>query len=296
MAEFPSDRWVTANGLRLHYRDWGGSGQPMVLLHGLASTCHIWDLVAPILRNSFAVVALDQRGHGESDKPQTGYDFATLAADLHGFVRALGLERPLIVGHSWGGDVALEYAAEYPTKPIGLCLVDGGIIEISAQPDMTLERAKEEMAPPDFTGLTLEQLKELGSSRDWGFELTPEIEEALLANFEVQPDGTILARLSRENHFQVIEAFWQHKPSTLYPRVRCPVLLMPTRRHEVDSDQEKRRADVKGRWVEAANRLLPVSRTVWMEDSVHDVPVQRPELVARTIEEHVNGRLFGGAG
>ena len=48
MTRVPKDEWVDLNGLSFHYRDWGGSGQPIVLLHGLASTCHIWDMVAPI--------------------------------------------------------------------------------------------------------------------------------------------------------------------------------------------------------------------------------------------------------
>ena len=79
MAPGTKDKYASANGLRLHYRDWGGSGQPLVLLHGLASTCRIWDLVAPILAEDFSVVALDQRGHGLSDKPDHGYDFASVS-------------------------------------------------------------------------------------------------------------------------------------------------------------------------------------------------------------------------
>ena len=65
MSQHPQDKWMTVNGLDFHYRDWGGSGRSLVLLHGLASTCHIWDLVAPILSQDYSVVALDQRGHGE---------------------------------------------------------------------------------------------------------------------------------------------------------------------------------------------------------------------------------------
>ena len=58
MAPAPNDDWVNRNGLSFHYRDWGGAGQPIVLLHGLASTCHIWDMVAPILAEDNAVIAL----------------------------------------------------------------------------------------------------------------------------------------------------------------------------------------------------------------------------------------------
>ena len=80
MAEGPRDLTVGLDGMPFHYRDWGGAGQPIVLLHGLASTCHIWDLVAPILRRAFRVVALDQRGHGESGKPHRDMTLQRLPA------------------------------------------------------------------------------------------------------------------------------------------------------------------------------------------------------------------------
>ena len=84
MAQIPRDGWLTVNGLSFHYLDWGGSGQPLLLLHGLASTCHIWDMVAPILAQDHRVVALDQRGHGETDKPNSGFEFASVTQDILG--------------------------------------------------------------------------------------------------------------------------------------------------------------------------------------------------------------------
>ena len=284
----PRDEWVSVDGLRLHYRDWGGSGEPVILIHGLASTCHIWDLVAPILSERFAVLALDQRGHGESEKPDRGYDFATVAGDLRKFIEAVGVDRPILVGHSWGGNVAVEFAATYPAMAKGLCLIDGGTIEVSAVPGMTLERAREEMAPPDFTGTTVDQFRAMGRSRDWGFEITPEIEQIVIANFEVLEDNTIRARLSRKNHMEIINACWDQKPSTLYSKVACPTLLMPTRK---DSAAEGWRASFDES-IAKAEQLLPVSKTAWLEDSIHDVPLQRPELVADTIEEHILNGFF----
>ena len=287
----PRDEWVSAGGLKLHYRDWGGSGQPIVLLHGLASPCHIWDLVAPILARDFAVVALDQRGHGESDKPPDAYDFAAVSADLHGFIEATGVERPILVGHSWGGDVALEYAVAYPGSPTGLCFVDGGTIEVSSRAGMTLERARQEMAPPDFTGLTTESFRERMRSRRRGSWATPQVEEIVLANFEPTGDGGIRPRLSRANHMRVVDAFWEHRPSLLYPRVTCPVLIMPARQAGDEAREEwaKRRQES----VRVAEKGLARVRTVWMEDSVHDVPLQRPELVATVIGQQIKRGFFG---
>ena len=126
----------------------------MVLLHGLASTCHIWNLVAPLLAQDYRVVAMDQRGHGASSKPGEGYDFATVSRDLTGLIKGLGMDRPLIGGHSWGADVALEFAVANPEVPKGLFLVDGGMIQPSAR-YANLDEAREQMAPPVFSGVTL---------------------------------------------------------------------------------------------------------------------------------------------
>ena len=296
MSQTPQDVWVSVGGQYFHYRDWGGSGQPVVLLHGLASTCHIWDLVAPILANEFAVVALDQRGHGESDKPECGYDFATVAGDLHGFIQAMGMEGPIVAGHSWGGDVALEYAVACPGMAKGLCFVDGGMIEISARPDMTLDRAKEEMAPPDFTGVTVQEfIERVKSQGQWSQMsqrslMSPNLIEIILANFEVVEDNTIRAKLSRDNHLRIIEALWEHRPSTLYSRVDCPVLVMPARQQN-DSASTSRRFR-REEAIAVASESLPASKVVWLEDSIHDVPLQRPELVAGVISEHVKGGFF----
>ena len=257
MAPGTKDKYASANGLRLHYRDWGGSGQPLVLLHGLASTCRIWDLVAPILAEDFSVVALDQRGHGLSDKPDHGYDFASVSRDLREFVREMGMEQPLVVGHSWGGSVALEFAVRYPELPMGLCWVDGGMIEISGRPGATLENAKQEMAPPSFEGVTTAQLLERARTRRWLGAMDERLEGTLLANFRVLDDGTIRARLSRENHMRIIEALWVHRPSELYARVRQPVLIMPARRA---GDQSARGAAVSARGVGGEGRRAAVGQ------------------------------------
>jgi pimeloyl-ACP methyl ester carboxylesterase len=68
----PQERFVKANGQTIHYLDWGGSGQPIVLLHGLRDQAHEWDVVAPLLRPLGRILALDQRGHGASSRPPTG--------------------------------------------------------------------------------------------------------------------------------------------------------------------------------------------------------------------------------
>src|SRR5260370_19083105 len=122
-----------ANDLQLHYRRWNAPTHltdlpPILLLHGLASSSYIWNQVAPRLaEQGHEVIALDQRGHGESAKPDSGYDFATILADDLAAVQALGLQRPVVVGHSWGAMAALEYAAAPQADLSALVLVDGAL-------------------------------------------------------------------------------------------------------------------------------------------------------------------------
>ena len=291
MVQAAIDGYFATNGINLHYRDWGGTGRPVVLLHGLASSCHIWDLVAPQLAEAFSVIAVDQRGHGLSDKPESGYDFATVGRDLLGVIRARGLERPVIVGHSWGADVALEFAVAFPEIPAGICFVDGGMIEPSARPGMTREKAREDMAPPLFAGMTSQALRERFRNRVRPFPLPPEFDQILMSNFEMLEDGTVRTRLSRDNHLRIIDALWEHHPTQLYPQVPCPVLMMPARMANDDSVAERtfRREESVAR----AQELLPKVKVAWLEDSIHDVPVQRPELVAKTIRENIESGFFG---
>ena len=290
---FPQDEWTRYGGLRMHVRNWGGEGRPVVLLHGLASTCRIWDFVAPILARDFAVIAIDHRGHGDSGNPESGYDFSSVGRDVAAMLEGRGIERPVLVGHSWGADVALELAVARPDLLQGIVFVDGGTIDASARYD-TLDDALVQMAPPDFRGVTTAQFTErVRSGGQWatliGQHGAP-AEEIILANFEILDDGTLRAKLARQNHLRIIEALWDHHPRDLYPNVSCPVLIMPARQRENPDAYERTLA--RSESIAAAERLLPHSNTVWLEDSIHDVPVQRPELVAGTIRKHIQSGYF----
>ena len=258
-----------------------------MLLHGLASTCVIWHLTAPILAQDFAVIAMDQRGHGDSAKPDHGYDFASVSRDAAGLIEAKGLQKPIVVGHSWGGDVALELAVAYPDLVGGLCFVDGGMIEPTNR-YASLDEAREQMAPPVFSGVTLEQFRERIRPRTQ--ELGVGFERMVLANFGTLEDGAIRAKLSRENHIRIIEALWDHHPPELFPKVRCPVLIMPARQQNDAAGQQ--RALLRGETIAAAEQLLPKGKTAWLEDSIHDAPIQRPELVASVIKNHIDSGYF----
>jgi pimeloyl-ACP methyl ester carboxylesterase len=118
-----TDRFVATNGMQLHLVDYASDGPPLVLMPGLTGNAHFFDaMVADGLSSGFRVLALDLRGRGLSDKPETGYTMANHAADMVGLLDTLGLERVLLGGHSFGGLVACYVAAHFPER-VERCVV-----------------------------------------------------------------------------------------------------------------------------------------------------------------------------
>lgn len=116
----PTEHDFTLEGRTLRYLDWGNPGAtPLVLVHGLSSAARAWSRVAEHFADRYHVIALDQRGHGDSDwVPADTYDTDSYVADLEAFVDALGLERFVLVGHSMGGHNAIAYTARHPERVI----------------------------------------------------------------------------------------------------------------------------------------------------------------------------------
>jgi len=115
-----------ANGLRLHALEWGAPGIPgLLFLHGGSAHCHWFDATAPLFADRFHVVALDQRGHGESQWPDPpAYSTQDFCEDLLGVLAALGWEQMVLVGHSMGGHNAMAFAAWHPNRVRALVIAD----------------------------------------------------------------------------------------------------------------------------------------------------------------------------
>jgi len=124
----PKDRIVNTNGIKLHYLDWGAEGQPvMLLLHGLRGHSHSWDDVSAKFHQDYHVLALDQRGRGETDwAPAGDYSSDAFVADLEGFADALSLDTFILVGHSMGGRNSMAFAGRNPERLEKLVIVDIG--------------------------------------------------------------------------------------------------------------------------------------------------------------------------
>lgn len=123
----PVSRTCDSQGLKLHYLDWGNEGAPVLLLvHGMRDHARSWDWTAQALRHDWRVIAVDLRGHGDSDwSPDGGYLGSYHLLDLVNLIDHLGCEQLTIVAHSFGGAVSAHYAASFPERVRKLVLVDG---------------------------------------------------------------------------------------------------------------------------------------------------------------------------
>ena len=284
---------IGKDNLNFNYQTLGSENNTILFLHGLASNLHIWDLVAPELLSHNKLVAIDQRGHGKTDKPNFGYDFQTIAEDTIEIINHLNLDNPIIVGHSWGGNVAVEIAAHYPTYTKGICLVDGGLIEISRIPGNSLDKALINMAPPVWDGVYKTDIINRLNGRDWGEQdgrsQGANLTEIALSNFLISESGEVDSRLSRENHMKIIEEIWKHKPSELFEMIKCPTLILNARnRHSASSPYHEIRKSL----ITEALTTIPKAKSMWLEDSIHDVPLQRPELIGEIIQTHIGNGFF----
>lgn len=280
------DKTLTVNNLRFHYRDWGGHGWPLLLLHGLASTSHIWDLVAPLLVEEAKVIALDMRGHGQSDKPEGGYDFKTIAGDVIGVLEALQMEHPVIVGHSWGAMLGLWIAANRPDFLSGLVMVDGGLVDMGKQ--MSWEQTLERLSPPKLDGMPVEEFRMRIVEHTPQGLVTPAVEAAILANVEIDKEDRIHPRLPHAYHEQILRSMWEQRVEEQFERVGCPTLILPVRWKEKDDPAH---LALKERGAAQAEEKIADVEVFWLEDTIHDVPLQRPHLLAEQIQRFLKERL-----
>lgn len=258
---------TVADGVDLRVLQWDGPLRPFLLVHGLASNALLWQGVAEHLAAAgHRVVAVDLRGHGESDVPAEGYSTLTAAADLAAVSSALGLHLPVVAGQSWGGNVVLRHAESHGGVHAVAC-VDGGWLHLGDR-FATWSKCWTALAPPLFTGLAAESVAAALRDRhpDW-----PEAAiDATMANLRVRADGTVEPRLARERHARILRSLWEDRPRERYARVGVPVLLIPAG----DPDGPSRVL------VDEAARLLPRATVRWYVGAAHDVHAQFPAEVA----------------
>jgi esterase len=154
----PRDEYLNVNGLRLHYLDWGKNSQKtMLLLHGFMAHAHAWDEFVSGFWDRYHIIALDQRGHGDSQWSEDGaYSLDDHFSDIANFIEVLDLKDLILVGHSMGGRNALFYTACHPQNVEKLVLVDARPADsISAS-----ERLKHDLLNLPLEAFSLDEIAE----------------------------------------------------------------------------------------------------------------------------------------
>jgi len=271
------DRTTRVNGVTLHYLDWGpADAPPVLLLHGITGHARVWDHLAARLVPGRRVIAIDQRGHGDSEAaPDDDYRVGTMADDVAAFVESLRLDRFTLLGHSMGGRIAIQFAGDHAARLERLVIVDIG-------PDINLaglQRVRDMMA----------KSPERIESEDWAVEYIRRanplqdvdmLRERVRHGLKRLPDGELtwkyakgLRDMMREGRRDAVD-LWEP-----LPRIPCPTLIVRGAESDILS------AEVAKKMAER----LPDGRVVEIAGAGHTVPADRPDEFVRQI------RAFLGA-
>jgi non-heme chloroperoxidase len=205
--------------IRLEVLDWGGSGDPVLLLAGQGNTAHVFDEFAPGLTRRFRVFALTRRGFGASSQPKAGYDLTTMAGDIARVVDALKLRRVDLVGHSIAGDEMTKFAALYPTRL-------GKLVYLDAAYDRVDSRLLEARLPPipASRGPTPEDLSSPVKLRAFVASFSVLLPEAeIRANRVFAADGRFERRVTPDDIQLAVGKMVEHPD---YKSVHAPVLAV----------------------------------------------------------------------
>ena len=263
------DRFVTINRLRLHYLDWGTAGKPpFLLLHGGSAYAHWWDFVAPALAENFRVIALDQRGHGDSDHVNPpAYGTRHYLADLQQFIATLGLHKPVLMGHSMGGHNSLIYATQHAQELAALILVDTD----AAYPEAAVQflRKLGEKPAKEFDSF-VEAISRFQLLPRETYISTEKLRYLASFAFHERPDGKWTAKLDRKTLFR--------DPIDGRPflsQITCPTLIVRAEHSPLLSHEK-------------INRLvnsLPHGRWVEVKDTYHHVMLDNPDGLVKAVRE-----------
>ena len=281
--QLPAERWAEVGSLRMRYLDWGGGGAPVLALHGLASSAHWYDILAPFLRERFRTVAPDQRGHGCTTQAADGYGWRSLASDAVGLLDMLGIEQAVLLGHSWGGNVAVGTAAQFPARVRALVLIDGGFVGPEMVPGGTWEDFSRRFAPRDVSGTRSDFLARISGQLEvcWNSEV-----ERIVQPMVYERDGQTYDILRPENQARILRAMWDDPTSGYWPRIGCPALMVPAGSGPPETDRDFARD--RRRLVKLAADAIPGCRVHWIPDTLHDIGYHRPRELAEAILEFVD--------
>jgi pimeloyl-ACP methyl ester carboxylesterase len=250
--------FVTANGIRLEYLDWGGTGTTLIFIHGLGDNPHIFDDLAPAFTDHHRVIAYARRGHGRSEnKPP--YDDHTLTKDLLGLMDSLGIVRADLAGWSLGGNEATTMAVEHPDRVDKIIYLDG--IYDYADPDFAAARkvfSDNFFDPPPGAMSSLPAYRAFEKAGDFAsLDDMRKVEAYVRESVNIQSDGSVTPRIPDEVINAVLAAMYKN-PLRSYSQLQCPVLALyvthgddphvqDVQRREVDAEYDRRFAPFRAK-------------------------------------------------
>jgi pimeloyl-ACP methyl ester carboxylesterase len=262
----PEDRQTIVGAMRMHYLDWGGAGAPILFLHGGGLTAHTWDCVAVMLRERFRCVALDQRGHGDSEwSPVIDYRIASHVGDIEGFIDAMGLRRPILVGQSMGGLNSIAYATRHSDRMRAMVIVDVAP-EISAP---GADRIRDFSSTPelDSPDAFLQRAVKFNPIRDPAV-----LRRSLHYNLRETPAGKwTFKHDQRRRTDDAMKSFTEDRMriASEVSKIKCPTLVVRGALSDVLTDAS----------AEKFARSLPNGRWVRVEKSGHNVQGDNPRAL-----------------
>jgi esterase len=271
----PEDRQTIIGSMRFHYLDWGGSGQPIVLLHGGGLNAHTWDIVCLMLRDRYHCFALDQRGHGDSEwSPTVDYGVETQVTDVEGFITQMRLENPVLIGQSMGGLNSIAYAVRHSEQMKGLVVVDVGpeINPAGAQ------RIREFASTPELDSADefLARAVKFNPIRNPAV-----LRRSLYYNLRQTPAGKwTLKHDQRRASEQVsqIATAQRERLAQQISRIHCPTLILRGSMSEVISDEA----------AEKFARSLPNGRWRRIENAGHNIQGDNPAGLLEALRPFLN--------
>jgi pimeloyl-ACP methyl ester carboxylesterase len=269
----PLSRFVETNGIKLHCLVWPGVGPTIVCTHGMGYNAWLFGRFGRHFAPEYRVVSVDLRGHGDSDKPPTGYHYADQVRDLVGLVQALGELPPILVGHSHGGRIGLYAAAHFPHLFSRIILADTSLQRPKADSERTL-RVRHNMTGvrfPDW-GSYWQSMQQSRFNRNW----TPDLERFLRFNVEVKPDGQIGPKMPPEaagESYRCLEAY------DLVPdlaRIHVPIAIV---RAGQGNNTEEMAATLRRQMPQLVVEVIPEAN----HNIVLDTPDEFEELVRKIL-------------
>ena len=277
----PQHRFVNSDRVRFHYLEWDNNGPPIVLVHGTGFHAYVWKPIAQLLSQSFRVLALDQRGHGDSSKPEGGYGWNDFGDDLHRFLDALGLAHVTAVGHSAGATAIAYCSAHHPGSVARAVLIDPILFPRAAQAQAGRNHAP--LVQPARKRRTVwESRTSMFHSYRTRSPLNTWREDVLWAYIEegtfLRPDGHVELKCPASIEAQIFDQAGSLDSSGILPRVSIPVLVLRGENSDAFTESD----------ATTAASLLANATSKTIGRASHFVPMERPDAVERAIRQFLH--------